>query len=276
MFEFRIPESKANTYFAPDVGTRDGLVRVVSVSREGPLFMQVGEVDRRLRQEGRALFTSWDVRRTYQGAELRQAAQLRVRLNTVIEPAGEECGTDYDYSESCPHCGAGRRRRGPLRLPSARLPKRHHIARTIADDEVIVSKALTDALSLAGMTGFAFDQIEDSRSREPNPNWQVLQVRSKPVIVRPETVFGDDPFVLDGESRCPLGHVAGLALVSELFVAGDSWDRSDLAVTNVSVGVRRGLLVPAPILLVSGRVFELKEKAALLGGTTLEVVHLVP
>src|SRR5579862_6895752 len=58
------------------------------------------------------------------------------------------------------------------------------------------------------------------------PPWYQLIVKSRSVDIRPETQLGASAFdeETDDEYRCPLGHVAGLNMISELFAARDTWD----------------------------------------------------
>ena len=108
------------------------------------------------------------------------------------------------------------------------------------------------------------------------PAWYQLQVGSAPVRVAPPTRFGTDIFDDDpqGTYRCPLGHVAGLNLLSEVSVRREHQPETDFAITHEHVGDRRGVLRPAPLLLVTQRV-----RTALIEheikGYDLEVVHLI-
>lgn len=106
--------------------------------------------------------------------------------------------------------------------------------------------------------------------------WHQLIAAGATVSVAPLTRFGIDPFDDDasGEYRCPNGHVAGLAILSELFVTGDTWAGSDFAITNVCVGVAEGVLRPSPLMLISRRLWRVLE-ANDVSGYEVEVAHLV-
>ncbi len=71
--------------------------------------------------------------------------------------------------------------------------------------------------------------------------------------------MGIHPFDEDvkGQNRCLYAgkkdHVAGLNRLSEVFVARSAWDGSDITCTEQLVGVRGGVLRPAPLILISPR-----------------------
>ena len=108
------------------------------------------------------------------------------------------------------------------------------------------------------------------------PVWYQPVIVSRRVSVAAPTRFGINPFDEDpeGECRCPLGHVKGLSLLSEVSVSRESWDGSDVSCTAEMVGVRRGLLRPKPLILVSRRFREVLGKVE-GKGYDIEVAHLV-
>jgi hypothetical protein len=101
-----------------------------------------------------------------------------------------------------------------------------------------------------------------SKGKELAP-WYQLCITSSSVEASPRTRFGISPFDEDpgGQYRCPRGHKLGLNILSELSIIESSWDRSDLACTRALVGVKRGALVPAPLIVVTPRL-----RSALLAG----------
>jgi hypothetical protein len=108
------------------------------------------------------------------------------------------------------------------------------------------------------------------------PLWHQLVVNAPPVSVSEQTRFGINVFDEDREGgyRCPLGHVAGLNLLSEVYLPRGSWPGTDFAVTRELVGVRRGLLRPTPLLLMSQRARQAFVENG-VKGYQLEVVHLL-
>lgn len=91
------------------------------------------------------------------------------------------------------------------------------------------------------------------RRGKPLPVWYQLVVTSRPLRTVAPTRFGEGLFEEQNRYRCPHGHVVGLNLLSEVFVDRSDWDGSDIACTKELVGARRGVLVPAPLLLISPR-----------------------
>lgn len=108
------------------------------------------------------------------------------------------------------------------------------------------------------------------------PVWYQLVVTSKPAPTIPPTFFGNKPFDEDpeGEYKCPLGHVSGLNLLSELWISNENWDGGDIVQTENMMGIRRGLLVPSPLLLISPRLWKLL-KDNNIKGYHVEVAHLI-
>lgn len=334
--EFRLPEESARRVLAPSDGTTlGGSVRKIVLEPSDARFARIRDADAAMRADGRALFTSWKVHRLYRPSELDDAAALRLMLQKVFEPAGEECGTEYDEASACPVCGAGARQVGELRLDVRRIPKNTDLARSIAD-EWVVSQRFAEILVDEGFSGFELALVshaaapdtesidlqasrkglrlleraeaaghrpgsgdywvwlnrreqravlDDIRSESSTasarrktaarlPVWHQLKIVAKPVPLCGPTKFGIDVFDDDeeGRYRCPLGHVAGLNLLSE--VHADTVELpADFAITRKLVGERIGLLRPAPLLLVSQRVRTALVEAD-IKGYGLEAVHL--
>ena len=109
-------------------------------------------------------------------------------------------------------------------------------------------------------------------------DWYQLLVISNPVELAPQTIIGNNPLDndLEGRQRCPLGlrdHVLGLNLLSQASVLTSQWNGSDFVRSRGLVGVRRGLLMPRPMLFISARLRELLIQN-LVRGWTSEVVEL--
>jgi hypothetical protein len=289
-YEFRLPDTEARSLLRSSVEhfpLLSGETRVVRVNRADPLFDEIGQAElRRLGKGHRAgLFYSWDVRRSYRRAELDQAELIHVIPSGAFEPAGEDCGTKYDESAACPHCGAGRIQVSPLALDLRRSQPEHDIdtttlrrgkdvARSIAD-EIVVSDRLAMLLQGAGISGFDLPPVHKCNRDVPIRGWLQLRVTGMPVEAAPPTEYGKNPFDLDeaGEYPCPLGHVAGLNLLSELTIDRRSWRGADIVVTRQLVGLREGALVPAPSILISPRLFRLMRENR-VRGVRYEVAHL--
>jgi hypothetical protein len=261
-----------------------GGVRRIDLPADSPVWQQVLDICTRVYGDPNPRCGVWPHFR-YAKRELAEAEVLRLRITRAFEPEGERCGTLYDESPACPHCGAGRVLVSDLHLklthewqawPSLPRTKHFQIARTIAD-EIIVSRVLAERMEAEGSTGFALLPVYGSGPRgEETPHWKQLMVAGRAGRTVPPTEFGIDPFDRDAEGtfRCPMGHVSGLNLLSEVYVPRADWVGSDLTVTDDLVGARRGVLVPSPMLLISQRFYRLLLETG-TRGFGVDVAHLV-
>lgn len=275
--EFRVDEAFAPMLFEPEEGKRLGdAVRKVELETDAPRFKQVGELQRDLRRSvGKPFFYGWGLKRKYTKRELESAALLQLRVTTVFEPAGEECGTQYDESNACPRCGAGAQQVGPLFLDVKRIPKAKDFARTIAG-EVVISRRASELFAQHGITGVAFRPVRTKGAKSLElPNWSQLVIHSADADMVPPTKAGIDPFNddLEGQYRCAEGDTIGLNLLSEVSIDTPSRGQADIVATRHFVGVRRGLLRPERIILISQKVRQLIV-AEKLKGCEIEVAHL--
>ena len=339
VLEFRIVEEFADHLFEPTEGKKLGnnSIRLVEVEAHDPRLKEIGQIQRQLDLErGELFFTSWDVKRRYSTKELESAELFHLTIDAVFEPAGEECGTAYDDSGACPHCGAGRVQTSDLKLDLRKVPKRKDMAATIAN-EWSVSELLAGYISEARIDGFTLrpvrhiSHLDDDpldletvptgrrllqRGQEaglPHPTpafwiwlnkpeqrrlldtafrerralstdsnkpirpiyYQLIPISTSLRII-PPTRIGIDPFDEDskGEYRCPLGHVIGLNPLSEIYIDRSSYDGSDIAFTREMVGIRRGLLRPGPLILISPRLRNLLVEKGVKGFKT-DIAHLM-
>ncbi len=124
---------------------------------------------------------------------------------------------------------------------------------------------------------YAFmSERQDVKKRPSLPIWYQLVVTSQPLSTVPPTRFGIHPFDEDAEGRyrCPLGHVSGQNILSEASVSSMNWDGSDITITENLVGIRRGVLTPRPLLLISPRLWRLLAEND-VNGYYIEVAHLI-
>jgi hypothetical protein len=278
--EFRISEEKARRYLEPGDGKPLGRsTRKLVLDTNDIRYARVGSLERELKKQGSYFFTYWDIRRTYTKKEWEAAELLSLDIRNAFEPEGEVCGTRYDESVACPHCCVGARQLNELRLDPSSLPRGKDITRTIAYSEILFSARLVEALRAHGLTGARFLPVLSKGGRTTLGSWFQMEVTSRPLEVAPPTRFGLGPFDPDerGEYRCPLGHIPGLRILSELSVRREDWDGADVCAAKQYVGYRSrngGAFRPYPLLLVSQRVRklfgELRAK-----GFDLEVAHLV-
>ncbi len=229
-------------------------------------------------------YSAW-VHFRYTKQELLEAEVLRLRITRVFEPEGGRCGTLFDETPACPHCGAGRVQASDLHLKLdrkwqawPRLPRSKHfqIARTIAE-EMIVSRVLAERLTAEDLTGFSFGAVRGCEEKaKETTHWKQFLVAGKAGRTVPPTEFGIMPFKSDefGRYRCPKGHVSGLNLLSEVYVERRHWDRSDVTATENLFGARMGVLVPIPMILITQRFYRLLLDTG-SKGFEVDVAHLV-
>jgi hypothetical protein len=249
--ELRVSAEHADKVFASDEGKvlGAGLVRRVRMRTSDPRIELVRGWQSKLNEQGKSLFFGWSYVRRYRTAETSRASAFLLREFATFEPEGESCGTVYDDGEACV-CGVPRRQVGPLRLRASAIPRGVHLARTIAD-EIVVSSELLRALESRGIkdvwTGPVYHGSTELR------DWRQLLTSGGDLRIGSDTVVGNDPFDpdLEGQYRCPGGCVRGLNLISELTLAGAGLDGRHIAFTKARVGVRRGVLVPRPLIIIS-------------------------
>jgi hypothetical protein len=245
------------------------LVRRLFLPLEDPRLARLAELHKPEVLPNGGFYSYWDIERTYEQKELVAAEFLNVWPSRMFEPAGEDCGTKYDYSAACPVCGAGRAIASPLRLAAARLPKRVDLAFTIARDECIVSERFAGIVADAGLTGLELRPVEwISRGRAPKtlPQWFQMVFVSRRLRISPETSIGNSPWRIGSqEGRCPLGDTLGLRVCSELYVRCEDWDSSDFVQTEQYVNRQSGLVMPFRLVVLSQRAYRTLDRSGIRG-----------
>jgi hypothetical protein len=279
-YEFRVLEKYAPLLFADGEGKRGILARIIKIDGDDPRLPIVGDLDKKIHLEAsESFFYGWDIVRRYTSDELASARlfQLMIIPSAHFEPAGEECGTVYDESTACSRCGAGATQVGPLVLDLKRIPKGKDISRTIAG-EVVVSKRVVDLFGGNGVDGVNLTPVHDCRSPDvESEDWFQLQIKDTHAELVPPTRAGINPFDDDesGTCRCATGDLIGLNLLSEVTISSVSRGQADFIASRQFVGVRRGLLRPQRIMLISAKVRELISLEK-LKGSAIEVAHVRP
>jgi hypothetical protein len=275
--EFRVNEEFADRLFRPDEGkVLGGWIRQVEISTSDPRFLDVGRLQAELtRTVGKPFFYGWNIRRRYSRQELADATLLKLWFTSTFEPAGEECHTQYDDEVACAFCGSGGRQVSDLHVALGRIPKEKDVSRTIAD-EIVVSARMSEVLLRNGVGADALGAVRNSSGSTVSGDWQQLIVPQPTLNVVPPTRAGgslfDDPDSI--EHKCPVGHLMGLNLLSELHVDRRTYDGAPLVALTQFVGVRRGLLRPRRILCVSQELWRAIERER-IKGIQVEVVYLV-
>lgn len=291
VLELRINCKFAHLLFGENEGKNIGsAVKIVEIAKDDPRYQQIPIIQRQINdQYDEDFFFSWQIKRKYDKNELSTASLFEIIVKSEFEPCGEECGTVYDETSACPLCGANGTQIGPLFLHKGSIPKKD-IARTIAG-EIVVSEKFGEVVKAAKLTGMVVEPVVFERGVS---NWYQLKINSPEVDVTANTIAGIDPFNLSEYSeavnysieggpngrfereiyKCPNGHTIGLNLLSEPYVAeASAMKKNDLFYTRQKVGVRRGYLRPAPILLCSSLFRELVTKEKLTG-FHFEVTHI--
>jgi hypothetical protein len=137
-----------------------------------------------------------------------------------------------------------------------------------AENRALLEQARAEYAALKGE--------ESKRSGEPMPVWHQLVVTSNTAEIVAPTRVGINPFDDDpkGECRCPVGDLIGLNLLSEVSITAASRGESDIICSRQFIGVRRGLLRPRRVILISPKFWKLIESES-LKGVDVEVAHLV-
>jgi hypothetical protein len=301
MAEFRLFEEQAVRYLSPQVGVCvDGMVRKVVLPISSPVVKQMIDLHHTLLRQGDRLYIFSDIRRRYSKQEILDAAAVMVVVNRVFEPTGEQCGTISSDENACPYCGAGRQQVADLILDARSLSSLRNtaIAKTLGG-EIVVAKPFRDLFEANRLDGAEFQVIRDHRDPQREiPNWYQLRVTSSQLNIVSPTRVGETPFddeVLretaandalhrssnlgtwsddDGEYRCPVGHTIGLNLFSEVTATLEDQSPWDVSLTRQWIGVRRGVLRPQPLVVISNKCLRLIQNSG-LKGMTFEVVHLV-
>jgi len=273
--EFRIYEKYAYLLLQPDEGTRVGVYRAIKILRDDPKFDQIRRLTERIRLEHHDYFFLYsNIERQYAKQELESVTLFQLKIIRTFEPAGEECGTEYDEGISCEICGSNRKQVGFLKLKKGSIPKRD-IACTISG-EVIVSEKFKESFLQYNLKGITFEPVVLGKNAS---NIYQPKITSPELELTAKTIAGTNIFDLSHSSgteiyKCPKGHTIGLNLLSEAYVADSpTITEHDFFATKQKVGVNRGLLRPQPLYICSQafRQMVLKEK---LSGFDFEVAHI--
>lgn len=276
IYEFRVNQEYAHLLFGSEEGKSSGdFVRVVQLEKSDPEFKQMPIIRDQVKSKyDSGFYYGWQIKRKYTKKELAEATLFQVKIKSTFEPAGEECGTEYDESTAYQDCGSNRRQIGPLRLQKSSIPKKD-IARTIAG-EVIVSGNFRRTFESSKLKGIKFEQVFSKD--KPIDSFQPISVAPE-LSITENTIAGIDPFDLSERSedeiyKSPAGQTIGLNLLSEIYVKYlPQIVDFDFFATEQKVGVKRGLLRPEPLYLCSQkfRKMVLDEK---LKGFDFEIAHI--
>ncbi|MDR1098311.1 MAG: hypothetical protein LBL57_09285 [Tannerella sp.] len=288
IFEFRVNGDYAHLLFKAGEGKDLGGIIVIHITKDDPRFEQIGEMQKMIDQKyDTYFFAGWDIVRKYTPEEIAEAKLFQFYINTMFEPPGEDCGTQYDETVACEICGAGRKQITPLMLRKSSIPKKD-IARTIAG-EVVVSGRLAEAVQQRLLTGIRLDPVLCRKGA----TGYYQPVALNEVDLSPKTLAGDDPFektysceantftiqgyTFEDEAEvyvCPKGDLLGLACLSEVFVMDSPvLGKYDFFESQQKFGVKRGDLRPEPAWLCSPAFYHMVKEEN-FRGFTFEVAHI--
>lgn len=280
ILELRVVNEFANLVFPDNAGKTvgSGTVRKIKFPPNDVLMAKIKKVNKELNKtRNDSLFYGWSYHRTYSNEELKKAEIFHLMITAFFEPEATYCGSIYDYSNVCVHCGVGRQLIGDLILDLSKVPKNKDFAQTIARDEWIVSENLMKLMQDNDIKGVTFNKVTSKNKRLNSVlNWYQLKITSPVVETTFPTRYGIDPIDDDSQGlyRCPLGHIEGLNLLSELSIKKDTYNQLyDIAITRQHVGRHENVLNPAPLIVISSRLRELLISHNIKGFKT-EVAYL--
>ena len=286
ILEVRINYDYSNLLFDADEGKNLGTsVKVVELSKEDPRYQQVPIFEEQVRKKyNRCFFFGWQIKRKYSKKELNASTLLHLKIKTVFEPTGEECGTLFEETAACEICGANRKQVSPLILKKGTIPKRD-VAITIGG-EVVVSENFANAVRQRNLKGLKLNPINVAKYYQLTADATVELSHHTIAGVNPwdhsESGEGVEFKVPGGYSfkfekeiyKCPKGHTIGLNLLSEPYILNDqSIANYDFLASKQKIGVKRGLLRPEPIYFCSQAFRNMVEEEK-LSGFTFEVAHV--
>ncbi|MCE1247859.1 MAG: hypothetical protein LWY06_14550, partial [Firmicutes bacterium] len=155
------------------------------------------------------------------------------------------------------------------------LHKDKDIFRT-ASCEYIVSQKFFDTVEKFGLTGAEFKPvIHKGRTKKVLNMYYQMIIHGTVGKSVPPTKFGCSPFSSSEENQedvCPLGHISGINLLSELYINRENHDKSDICITEDCIGSYFGLHIPYEMIVVSRKCYEVF-KAEKIRGLAYDVAH---
>lgn len=275
--ELRINKEYSEKLFSPNEGKNIGSnIKIIELPIQDKKLDQIIEIDSELiKNKGTKFYFGWKIKRIYTKKELDLAKLFLVKIKSVFEPTGEECGTVYDDKDRCNICGSNRIQTSVLKLKKGAIPKKD-ISVTIGG-EVVVSDKFVKYFNENNLKGVNFRRIDTSQNTLKN--YFQLFIDSPLLVLSAQTEVGIDPFDYSEKNgdeiyKCPNGCSIGLNLLSEAYVTyNKDIPNYDIFNSKQNIGVKRGLLNPQKLIICSKlfREMVIKEK---LSGFDFEVVHI--
>lgn len=274
-YDLRLFGEIADRYLPVNLGRRSSIARRVVLRESGPEFKLIARaVEQAEVRDGEKLVAGWRVRRRYTDEEIRASRLVLLRIDAVVEPSGEECGTVYLETSACRHCGAGAVQDGALFLRQRALRRRRDVQRTLGG-EVVVSRRVVDLMKKHGVSPDLFGDVYIAKraSIELSASYSQILTSQERVAASSHTRFGEHPFDERKGGICPARDTAGLNILSELtVVSGADIRAAGLMHTDRFVGTRMGLLRPERMMVISQDLYR-ELLSAGVTGCSFERVH---
>ena len=285
ILELRINYEYAHLLFKEDEGVNLGdppSVKVVKVDTSSPLWEQVKKAcDDVYEKYKKTFYYSWNFKRIYTTKEMAEAKLFRMEIRKCFEPAGEECGTEYDEQSACPICGTGRKQVSSLKLKHGRFLNKRDVARTLSY-EIVVSKRFVEIVRGNGIKGMTFGPVY--LNNKLSEDCFQLMMEGEHLEINGKTKFGGEPYEYlpdDGWAEgCPNGDHLGLNILSEAYVnASNRLAEFDFLLSRQTYGVKKSLspdslLYPQHLLFCSPKLYHVIKDNG-LKGFDFEVAHVV-
>lgn len=141
---------------------------------------------------------------------------------------------------------------------------------------VWLNRAENQDLLIKAQAEYVSSRNKKMNKGKPLPVWYQFIPTSAETEIVPPTRIGIDPFDDDikRQYRCSRGDLIGLNLLSEVTVAKASYNGADVTASRHFIGVRRGLLRPRRIILISPKMYRLLESEK-IKGVMFEIAHLI-
>jgi len=255
ILEVRLSTDEAARFIPSGVGEDLGGVLRLMLRLDDPLIDELRAQEQQARrQTGLPMITSWVLHRRYTAKELLAAELLSLSVYPRFYPTGEDCGTVYDETKGCMHCGVGASQVGPLRLDLKRIPRRD-ITQTLGG-EIVVSSRLAAQMDAAGIRGHELGPILGCNGKQ-SEDWFQLLLPTGTVELSARTQMGRSFFAPEPDpARCP-GHVLGSHVLSLIHVERESEGEADWHCSRLALGERFGTGRPEPLLFISPRLYRL-------------------
>lgn len=262
----------------------------IRIPSKGPAFDYIKkkeEENYKLPLQQQSLIVSdWKYVRKYKKKEIESSNIIfQIIPYKRAHTSGEEHGTEYDYSESCPICHSGRKLIGDFRISRKSVLKSVNLFQTYGG-ELIADESLKAACKHYGINGIEFCNT--------SIDGYYLISSSNKVNISNSTEFGCSPFNKEDFSdgvlvklggvdnhmkkeiyRCPNGDNLGLNILSEAYIEHDNTLFDFDFIQSVQyVGVHRGFLYQMPLYFCSQK-FRRMVETEKLKGIKFEVAHVV-